>query len=241
MTAWPRRVGGALLAGALATGVARPDELALDTQVHAADEAPAPDQKAPNASAPEGSEISPPARRSLAESIDEAVARFIRERTPCGLAGDDIPCFPAAVELEAPEYSVKDLLRDMQGDGLPVPPSVPTHGEIIQGGANPRPVSGGVGAGPDLGCKTKQLFRKLTGRGRTYYVYRVWDATGERGMIREQPLDADEFAGAPRFQYELLGRFGDECEAIKTYRKVGHEARVRQGEAPPDSDSTSTP
>lgn len=213
MTAWPRRVGGALLAGALATGVARAEEPVLDS----------------------------PARRPLAESIDGAVARFIRESTPCGLAGDDIPCFPAAVELEAPEYSVKDSLRDMQGDGPPVPPSVPTHGEIIQGGANPRPVSGGVGAGPDLGCKTKQLFRKLTGRGRTYYVYRVWDATGERGMIREQPLDPAEFAGAPRFQYELLGRFGDECEAIKTYRKVGYDARVRQGEAPPDSSATSPP
>jgi hypothetical protein len=215
------------------SGVARADDPIRDTEAHSAASQPSAGGQTREARPPEGSGPRSPSSRPLAESIDRIVETFIREHTPCGLAGEGVPCFPTAIERRAPEYSVKESLRDMSGDGPSALPTVPTHGEIIQAGANPRSAAGNVGGGADMGCKAKQLFRKITGRSRTYYVYRVWDSTGERGILREQPLEPTDFASVPAFQYELVGRFGDECEALKAYRKVGHDARMRQAEPPP--------
>jgi hypothetical protein len=217
----------------LASGGARADGPIRDPEAHSAAAQPSVGRQDRDARPPEGSGPPPPGERPIAESIDRVVETFIRERTPCGLAGEGVPCFPTAIEREAPQYSIKDSLRDMQGDGRPVPPTVPTHGEIIQAGANPRSAAGNVGGGADMGCKAKQLFRKITGRSRTYYVYRVWDESGERGILREEPLEPTDFASVPAFQYKLVGRFGDECEALKAYRKVGHDARMQQAEPPP--------
>jgi hypothetical protein len=165
-----------------------------------------------------------PDPRPIRESVDRVVARFIQEHSPCGPAGgDEIPCFPVLVELEAPEYSVKDSLRRLEPDNRPMP-GPPTPAELNRFSANPLPVSATVGLDPI--CKTRQLVRRLLGKGRTYYVYRVWDHTGERAVLRDRPLDPAEFAGAPEFRYEPLGRFGDECEAIKAYRKATHDARM---------------
>jgi hypothetical protein len=219
----------------LVSGGARADDPIRDPEAHSAAAWPSDGRQDRDARPPEGSGPRPPGERPIAESIDGVVETFIREHTPCGLAGEGVPCFPTAIELEAPQYSVRESLRDLQGDGPSVPPTAPTHGEIIQAGANPRSAAGNVGGGADMGCKAKQLFRKITGRSRTYYVYRVWDSTGERGVLREQALDPDEFVSAPQFQFELVGRFGDECEALKAYRKVGHDARMRQAEPPPAS------
>jgi hypothetical protein len=171
-----------------------------------------------------------PDPRPIRESVDRAVARVIEEYSPCGPAGEKrVPCFPVLVELEAPEYSVKDSLRKLELDDRPMP-GPPTPAELNRFSANPLPVSGTVGFDPI--CKTKQLVQKIFGKGRTYYVYRVWDHTGERAVLREHPLDPAEFAGAPEFHYESLGRFGDECEAIKAYRKATHDARLaREGRA----------
>ena len=233
MTVWSRCVGGALLAAVLVSGVARADDPIRDSEAYSASQ-PSVGRRARDARPPDGSGPRPPSAGPIAESIDTVVEKFIRERTPCRLAGEGVPCFPTAIEREALEFSVEDSLWGQQDDGPPAPPSVPTATEINRYGANPRPVAANVGGGLDLACKAKQLLRKITGRGRTYYVYRVWDSTGERGVLREQPMDPAEYASEPRFRYELLGRFGDECEAIKAYQKVGHDARVRRGDAPPE-------
>ncbi len=234
MTVWSRCVGRALLAGVLVSGVARADDPARDSQGRPAESQSSAGRQARFARPPEGSAPEPPSKRPIAESIDLVVERFIRERTPCWLAGEGVPCFPTTIEREALAFSVEDSLWGQQDDGLPAPPSVPTHAEIIQAGANPHSVAANVGGGTDVPCKAKQLLRKIIGKSRTYYVYRVWDSTGERGILREQPLEPANFASAPAFQYELVGRFGDECAAIKAYQKVGHDARLRQGAAPPE-------
>ena len=230
MAVWPRWVG-ALLAGALATGVAAADDPVRESW--------SPKERV--AKEVGDSSSKPPDEKPIADSIDAAVDEFIRVRTPCALAGEGVPCFPIAIKREAPVYSVKDSLQDMQGDGPPAPPTAPTHGEIIQAGANPSPVAANVGGGGDVSCKAKQLLRKILGKSKTYYVYRVWNSTGVRGILREKPLDPAEFASVPEFQYELVGRFGDDCEALKAYRKVGHDARVQGAVAAPDSISTSPP
>jgi hypothetical protein len=230
LAVWPRWVG-ALLAGALATGVAFADDRAPGSQ----------SGEERLARALEDAPLESPEKGPIERSVAGAVDKFIRERTPCGLAGEGVPCFPTAVEKEAPEYSVEESLRDLRRGGPPVPPGAPTAAEIVQAGANPRSASASVGGGADLPCKAKQLLRKLIGKSKDYYVYRVWDATGERGVLREEPLDPEEFVGAPEFHYELVGRFGDDCEALKAYRKVGHDARVQGAVAPPHSISTSPP
>lgn len=232
MTVWSRCVGGAL-AGVLVSGGARADDPIRDSEARSEAAQPSGGRQDRDAQAPEGSGPRPPGERPIAESIDGVVETFIREHTPCGLAGEGVPCFPTAIELEAPQYSVRESLRDLQGDGPSVPPTAPTHGEIIQAGANPRSAAGNVGGGADMGCKAKQLFRKIMGKSRTYYVYRVWDSTGERGILQEEPLDPAKFASAPEFRYELVGRFGDDCEALKVYRTIGHGLRMQQAELPP--------
>jgi hypothetical protein len=179
-----------------------------------------------------------PRPRPIRESVERVVARVIQEHSPCGPAGEEgVPCFPVLVELEAPEYSVRDSLRNMQLDDRPMP-GPPTAAEMNRYGANPLPASATVGFDPI--CKTKQLVRKIFGRGQTYYVYRVWDHTGERAVLRDRPMAPEEFAGAPQFHYESLGRFGDECEALKAYRKAMREARrTREGEGPGSGDEGS--
>jgi len=176
--------------------------------------------------------------RPIGESVDRAVAKAIQEHSPCGPAGEEgVPCFPVLIELPAPEYSVEDDLRNLELDDRPMP-GPPTPAEINRYGANPRSASATIGLDPI--CKTKQLVRKILGKGRTYYVYRVWDHTGERAVLRERPLDPAQFAGAPQFHYESLGRFGDECEALKAYRKAMREARrTREGEEPASGDEGS--
>ena len=230
MAVWPLCVG-AVLTGALASGVTSAEDGARGPQGGPAEGSASPavgEERVTKALEP--SPAQPSDSKPIGESVDAAVDRFIREHTPCGSASEGVPCFPIAVERQAPEYSVEDSLGDLQGDGPPALTTAPTPGEIIQAGANPRPASGGVGF--DLPCKTKQLVKKILGKGKTYYVYRVWDSTGVRGVLREEPLDPAGFAGAPEFRYELVGEFGDECEAMKAYRKVGHDARMPAA-APP--------
>jgi hypothetical protein len=211
--AQPRRARTAVLAFLLAFGASRV----------AAQEASEPDPRPVDAT-PTPPWAYSPEPRPIRESVDRAVAEFIEEHSPCGPAGGDgVPCFPVLVEAAAPEYSVRDSLRRLEPDNRRMP-GPPTPAELHQFGANPLPVSGTVSFDPI--CKTKQLVRKIFGRGRTYYVYRVWDQTGERAVLREQPLDPAAFAGTPEFQYESLGRFGNECEAIKAYRKATHDARM---------------
>jgi len=120
-----------------------------------------------------------------------------------------------------------------------VPGAPPTAAEMIQYGANPHPTSASVGFSPgDVACKTKQLLQMIKGRSRKYYLYRVWDETGERAVLRDRPLDPNTLARSPDFRYVPLGEFGDECEAIRAYQTTTHDVRFRRetGEEEPHVD-----
>jgi hypothetical protein len=170
----------------------------------------------------------------ITDSIDPAVERFVRERlSPCGGARG-IPCFPVTLEVQGRQYSVREGLENLQFDSRPVPGTVPTAADMIQQGANPRSTSGSVGFDPKaIVCKTRQLMRKIQGRSRKYYLYRVWDETGERALLRDQPLDPE--AQPPHFRYLALGEFGDECEAMKAYLRSNHRIHDRQEAEGPQS------
>ena len=68
----------------------------------------------------------------------------------------------------------------------------------------------------------------IQGKSRKYYLYRFWDHTGERAVLRDRPLDPETLAGSPHVQYVSLGEFGDECEAVKAYLAATHEVRIRR-------------
>jgi hypothetical protein len=215
---WSLRTGAALAAGLLAAGAAG---------------------AAPEDGSPGWWE--PPAETPIADSIEPAVERYVREHfTPCALAGSAVPCFPVSVEVQGRVYSVRETLDNLQLDDRPVPGTLPTAEEMIQHGANPHPASGSVAFDPAaIACKTRQLLKKVQGKSTTYYLYRVWDRTGERAVLRDRPLDPEALAADPQFHYEPLGEFGDECQAIKAYRHRTHDLRLRR-EAEPEEDGVST-
>ena len=225
---WPRRTSVTVLATVIAAGVS--------PELHGVEEHPGPPAEEPeNPPWP-----LPPSKTPIADSVERAVERFIRERlSPCGRA-DGVPCFPVTVEVQGRRYSVRETLENLELDSRPVPGTPPTAAEMIQYGANPRPTSAAVGLDPKaIVCKTRQLLRKIQGKSRTYYLYRVWDDTGERAVLRDRPLDPAVLAASPHVRYVSLGEFGDECEAIKAYRRTTHGVRARReaadaerGEAP---------
>jgi hypothetical protein len=161
--------------------------------------------------------------------VESAVERFVRERlSPCG-GSQGVPCFPVTLEVEGRRYSVREDLENLRFDGRPVPGTLPTHADMIQQGANPRPASGSVGFDPKaIVCKTRQLLRKIQGKSRKYYLYRVWDETGERALLRDQPMDPEVAAASPHMQYVALGEFGDECAAMRAYLRSTHQIRLRK-------------
>jgi hypothetical protein len=156
------------------------------------------------------------------------VERFVRENlASCDSGASGVPCFPVSIQVKGRVYSVRESVENMKLGDTPVAGSVPSASDMIQYGANPRPTSGGVGVSPKaIVCKTKQLLRKIQGRSQRYYLYRVWDETGERAVLRDHPFDVDELARSPGFQYVSLGEYGDECEAIEAYRRSTHEIRM---------------
>ena len=186
------------------------------------------DVKAPGSPEVSNTPSGPASETPIADSIEPAVERFVRERlAPCG-GSEAVPCFPITLEVEGRRYSVREGLENLHFDGGPVPGAPPTHEELIQQGANPRPASGSVGFDPKaLVCKTRQLIDKVQGKSRTYYLYKVWDETGERALLRDRPLDP-RAPGSVHFQYVSLGEFGDECEAIRAYQRSTHEIRARR-------------
>jgi hypothetical protein len=166
----------------------------------------------------------------IADSIEAAVEEYIREHyAPCGPGTEAVPCFPVTLEVKGRQYSVRETLENLQLDGPPVSGGAPTPAEMIQHGANPHPTSASVGVDPKaVVCKTKQLLRKIQGRSQKYYLYRVWDETGERAVLRDTPLDPSALARSPEFRYVPLGEFADECEAVKAYLATTHDVRYRR-------------
>jgi len=215
---WPRWTGVTVLSAVIAAGVS--------PELHGIDERPDPPAEEPE----HPPRPFPPSKTPIADSVEAAVERFIRERlSPCGTS-DGVPCFPVTVEVQGRRYSVRETLDDLEFDSSrPVPDTPPTAAEMIQHGANPRPTSAAVGFDPKaIVCKTKQLIEKIQGRSRKYYLYRVWDETGERAVLRDRPLDPNALAGSPHFRYLPLGEFGDECEAIRAYVTSTHDVRARR-------------
>ena len=230
--AWLRRTSTVFLVGLLAAGgtPVRAEEPPSNPPTTGATEGEARPTRAPETPA-----WLRPRETPIADSIEAAVEKYVREHfAPCGTTDDAVPCFPVTLEVKGRQYSVRETLDNLQLDSRPVSGAPPTPAEMIQHGANPRPTSASVGFDPKaVVCKTTQLLRKIQGKSRKYYLYRVWDETGERAVLRDQPLDPNELAGSPHFRYVPLGEFGDECEAVKAYLTTTHDVRMRRERGAP--------
>ena len=165
-----------------------------------------------------------PIRDSVARAVEAVVLKHLK---PCSEAErHGVPCFPVAVEEEGPRFSVAEALRRYRGTGSPAP-GPPTVAEIqSQMSGAPQSASGGVGSDPV--CTTKNLVKKLFGKNTTFYLYRTWDARGERPMLTDRPLDPKAYAANVDFHYEYLGKFDGECAALAAWR-----AALRKATEPP--------
>ncbi len=129
-----------------------------------------------------------------------------------------VPCFPVEVEQEGPRFSVAEALRRYRGTGAPAP-GVPTVAETQrQLSGAPLSASGSVGFDPV--CTTKNLVKKLSGRNTRFHLYRMWDAKGERPLLTDRVLDPKSYAANLNVQYEYMGEFDGECEAVAAWRKA---------------------
>jgi hypothetical protein len=163
-------------------------------------------------------------RRPIRDSIDRVVeAVVLAHMKPCDRARrEGVPCFPVSVEEEGPRFSVAEALRRYRATGGPAP-GVPTVAEIQdQMSGAPQSASGSVGFDPV--CTAKNLVKKLTGRTTTYYLYRTWDARGERPMLTDRKLDPEDYAANTDFHYEYLGEYDGECAAVAAWRKALRKA-----------------
>jgi hypothetical protein len=224
---WLRRTGTVVLVGVLAAGGSR--GRAQDPPADPPTTRATPGEGLP-AEAPEVPDWLRPRETPIADSIEPAVEEYFSTHfAPCGATATAVPCFPVTLEVKGRQYSVRETLDHLQFDNRPVPGAPPTAAEMIQHGANPHPTSASVGFDPKaITCKTKQLLQKIQGKSRKYYLYRLWDETGERAVLRDRPLGPGELGGSPHVHYVPLGEFGDECEAIKAYRLSTHEVRLRR-------------
>jgi hypothetical protein len=179
---------------------------------------------------------SPPRGRPIHDSIDRVVDRVVEARLkPCAVAKQQgVPCFPVSLEQEGPRYSVAEALRRYRGEGAPAPGS-PTRSEI-QGQLSGAPQSASGGVGFDPVCAVKSLFGKLSGT--TFWVYRTWDARGERPLLTDRELDPKAYAANVDFRYELVGKYSGTCEALAAWRKALREATAPEA-LPDDRDETS--
>jgi hypothetical protein len=178
-------------------------------------------------------------RAPIRDSIDRVVERVVLAHLgPCQLAGrEGVPCFPVAIEQEGPRFSVADALRRYRSDGSPAP-GVPTVSEVqAQMAAAPSgpPPSATGGVGVDPVCTVKNLWKKLSGHGTTYYLYRTWDARGERPMLTDHKLDAEDYRTNLDFRFEFVGQYDSECAAVSAWNQALRDAVERQGVPEPPS------
>jgi hypothetical protein len=163
-------------------------------------------------------------RRPIRDSIDRVLdAVVLAHMKPCDVAERrGVPCFPVSVEQEGPRFSVAEALRRYRGTGSPAP-GPPTVAEI-QGQMSGAPQSASGSVGFDPVCTVKNLVRKVSGGNTTFYLYRTWDARGERPLLTDRPLDPKAYAANPDFHYEYLGKYGGECEAVAAWRQALRKA-----------------
>ena len=176
-----------------------------------------------------------PRRTPIRDSVDRVIDRVVLAHLgPCQLAGrEGVPCFPIAIDRER-RYSVADSMRSYRGTGAATP-SVPTTADIQgQMAGAPQSASGGVGFDPV--CTVKNLVKKLSGNGTTYYLYKTWDARGERPMMTDHKLDPFEYQSSPGVRFEYLGSFDSECAAVAAWNKALRDAVEKKPEAegPPE-------
>jgi hypothetical protein len=176
-----------------------------------------------------------PRRTPIRDSVDRVIDRVVLAHLgPCQLAGrEGVPCFPISIDRER-RYSVADSMRSYRGTG-PASPSVPTTADI-QGQMSGAPQSASGGVGFDPVCTVKNLVKKLSGNGTTYYLYKTWDARGERPMMTDRKLDPFEYQSSPGFRFEYLGSFDSECAAVAAWNKALRDAVEKKPEAegPPE-------
>jgi len=174
-------------------------------------------------------------RTPIRDSIDRVIERVVLAHLgPCQLAGrNGVPCFPVTIEQEGPRFSVADALRRYRGSGSPAP-GTPTVADI-QGqmsGAPTYPVSG---PSFDPVCTVKNLLKKFSGNGTTYYLYRTWDARGERPMMTDHKLDPKDYYTNLEFRFEYMGSFDSECAAVAAWNQALRDARDRNAEPEPET------
>jgi hypothetical protein len=177
----------------------------------------------------------PPARRRatpIRDSLDRVIEQVVLSHlAPCELADRNrIPCFPTRVEQQGPRFSVAEALRRYRGQGSPAP-GVPTVAEI-QGQMSGAIQSASGGVTTDPVCAAKGLWRKLRGRGTSYHLYRTWDERGERPLLTDHLLDAEDYRANPHFRFEYLGRFDGECAAVAAWNAALREAVGPKPEPP---------
>ena len=181
----------------------------------------------------------------IRDALDRVVERVVLAHIgPCQIAGSEgMPCFPVAIEQEGPRFSVAEALNRYRGEGSPAPGAPTVHeiqGQMASAPSGPPPsASGGVGLDP--GCTAKNLWRKLTGNGRTYYLYRTWDARGERPLLTDHKIDPKDYAANLDFQYEFIGQFGSECAAVSAWNQALRESVERRPQAPEVQTPTEAP
>lgn len=171
-----------------------------------------------------------PRRTPIRDSVDRVIDRVVLAHLgPCQLAGrEGVPCFPIAIDRER-RYSVADSMRSYRGTGA-ASPSVPTTADI-QGQMSGAPQSASGGVGFDPVCTVKNLVKKLSGNGTTYYLYKTWDARGERPMMTDHKLEPFEYQSSPGFRFEYLGSFDSECAAVAAWNKALRDAVDKKPEA----------
>lgn len=176
-----------------------------------------------------------PRRTPIRDSVDRVIDRVVLAHLgPCQLAGrEGVPCFPISIDRER-RYSVADSMRSYRGTGA-ASPSVPTTADI-QGQMSGAPQSASGGAGFDPVCTVKNLVKKLSGNGTTYYLYKTWDARGERPMMTDHKLEPFEYQSSPGFRFEYLGSFDSECAAVAAWNKALRDAveKKPESEGPPE-------
>ena len=170
-----------------------------------------------------------PRHTPIRDSVDRVLDRVVLAHMgPCQLAGrEGLPCFPTSIDRER-RYSVADSMRSYRGTG-PASPSVPTVSDI-QGQMSGAPQSASGGVGFDPVCTVKNLLKKVSGNATTYYLYRTWDARGERPMMTDRKLDPYEYQANPGFRFEYLGSYDSECAAVSAWNKALREAVEKKPE-----------
>ena len=160
----------------------------------------------------------------IRDSIERVIERIVLAHLePCEAASrNGFPCFPTGVEQEGPRFSVAEALRRYRGTGAPAP-GVPTVSEI-QGQMSGAMQSASGGVSTDPVCGARKLWKKLSGKNTTYHLYRTWDERGERPLLTDHQLDADDYRTNPNFHFEYLGEFSGECAAVAAWNKALREA-----------------